>query len=211
MAYIDVLFPTRVSDGSRSGPVFKTRVLEYESGFESVDQKWPNPRQRYTVAANTLDVDELDELWNFWFAVGAGRFNSFRHYDEWDHKSCSYASDISPTDQLLLENPSTTVTSIQLIKNYIFGTQIFARTITKPIASTVVLSVDGSTRTTGISVNSSTGMLTLSPAIASTVASVRAGFEYWVHVRFDTDQLDLEYEGGIIGNTTIPLIEKLEA
>ena len=210
MAYLNILFPTRVSDGSRGGPEFKNFVLEYESGYESVDSKRTLPKHRYNIVAGTMDEDELDEVHRFFWVVG-GRTNSFRFRDPWDYKTCSYASTLAATDQLLLSNLSVAVTTVQLTKTYTFGTATLTRTITKPDASTVVFSVDGSTRTTGFTVNGSTGIVIFSPALASTVASVRWGGEFWVHARFDIDWFAPAWEGGLIANTDIPLVEKLEA
>ena len=210
MAYINLLFPTRVSDGSRGGPEFKTALVQYQSGFESTDRRWPLPRHKYSIVAGTLTEDEIDELLPFFWVVG-GRANSFRFQDPYDFKTSAYGSAISASDQVLLTDLSTTVTSVQLTKTYSYGGQTLTRTITKPDASTVVFSVDSSTRTTGFTVNASTGVVTFAPALASTVVSVRWGGNFWVHARFDTDYLDIQYEGGIIANANVPLVEKLEA
>ena len=77
MSYLNLLFPTRVSDGSRGGPEFKTALVQYQSGFESTDRRWPLPRHKYSIVAGTLTEDEIDELLPFSWVVG-GRANSFR-------------------------------------------------------------------------------------------------------------------------------------
>lgn len=210
MAYLNIQFPTRVSDGSSGGPMYKTHLLQYQSGYESTDRKWPYPRMRYSINANTLTASEIEDMYQFFWVVG-GRANSFRFQDPYDYKSCSYASTLGASDQIQLTDLSVTVTSVQLTKTYVVGSHTLVRKITKPTVSTVVFMVDGSTRTTGFTANGSTGIVTFSPALASTIASVRAGFEYDVHCRFDTDQLDITYEGGLIGNSRVPLMEKLEA
>lgn len=188
--------------------MIKRHIVEYQSGHESIDNKWPMPKMGFSINAGTLDQEEIEELYQFWWVAGA---DSFRFEDPWDHKSCSYYSTLAAGDQIVLENPSTSVASVQLIKTYRVGSHSMVRYITKPNAATVVFLVDGSTRTTGFTVNGSTGVATFSPVLASTVASVRAGFEYWVHARFRDDELPITWEGGIIGNAKVNLVEKLEA
>lgn len=205
--FFNLLFPTRVSDGSVGGPMYKADVIEYDSGFESIDKKWPYPRMRYNINANTMTQDEIEEIYQFFWVVGA-MSGSWLFQDPYDHKSCSYASTVSARDQLLLTNPSTAVTSVQLTKTYQRGPYTLERKITHPDVSTVVFMVDGSVRTTGFTVGSTTGIASFAPALASTVASVRVGFEYFVHARFDTQELPITYEGGLIGNARIPIIEK---
>ncbi len=93
------------------------------------------------------------------------------------------------------------------MKAYASGSQTWTRTITKPVAGTVVVALDGVTQGSGWSVDTTTGIVTFTSAPASGVA-VTAGFEFDVPVRFDTDQLDvnldIETKGSI---ASIPLIE----
>lgn len=209
MAILNITFPTRVSDGSQGGPEFNDTVLEYQSGFESTNKKWPHPRMRYSINANTLDQDEIKELWDFWMVAG-GRANSFLFDDPYDYQSCDFGETLAASDQIQLVDLSVAVTSVQLIKTYVYGGVSYVRNIYKPDLSTVVFMVDGSTRTTGFTGNASTGVFTFSPALASTVASVRAGYQYKVHVRFDIRWLPVTFQGGLIGNARVPLVEKLQ-
>lgn len=209
MAFLNVLFPTRVSDGSSGGPMYKTHLLEYESGYESTDQKWPYPRMRFEVNAGTLDADEIEELYQFFWVVAKGRANTFLFEDPWDHKSVSYSSTIAATDQVVsIGTIASTLATVKIEKTYESNGYTQVREILSPVVSTLVFSVNGSTRTTGFTHNASTGRVIFSPALASTVTSVRCGFHFYNRVRFNQDDLQTTLEGGIIGNARVSLIER---
>ncbi len=93
------------------------------------------------------------------------------------------------------------------MKLYTSGAQSWTRTITKPVAGTVALALNGVPQITGWTVNTSTGVVTFAPAPAPG-AAITAGFEFDVPVRFDTDTLDVTLDLERLGSiTSIPLIE----
>ena len=93
------------------------------------------------------------------------------------------------------------------MKLYASGAQSWTRTITKPVAGTVALALNGVPQITGWTVNTSTGVVTFAAAPAPGVA-ISAGFDFDVPVRFDTDTLDVTLDFERLGSiTSIPLIE----
>ena len=98
-------------------------------------------------------------------------------------------------------------TQFQLTKRYISGAQSWTRTITKPVAGTVSIALNGTPQASGWSVSTSTGLITFTTAPTAGVA-VTAGFEFDVPVRFDTDALDVTLDLERLGSiTSIPLVE----
>jgi uncharacterized protein (TIGR02217 family) len=79
--------------------------------------------------------------------------------------------------------------------------------ITKPMAGTVTVALDGIEQASGWSVDTTTGQITFATAPSDSVV-ISAGFEFDVPVRFDTDQLDVTHDFERLGSiTSIPLIE----
>ena len=95
------------------------------------------------------------------------------------------------------------------MKHYVSGVQTWTRTITKPVAGTVRIALDGSELApeAGWSLDAASGVVTFAAAPDAGVA-ITAGFEFDVPVRFDSDRLevtlDLERLGSI---ASIPLVE----
>lgn len=98
-----------------------------------------------------------------------------------------------------------------LIKTY--GTVInpWTRTISKPVAGTGLIAVDGATQTPNVAyaVNPDTGLVTfLSGHIPAAGKVITAGFEFDVPVRFDTDKLEINLQGFRHGAIpSIPIVE----
>ena len=112
----------------------------------------------------------------------------------------------SPTDQAIGTGDGAT-TAFQLVKRYASGNQIWTRTITKPVAGTVRVALDGAEQVGGWSVDTTNGVVTFGTAPAAGVA-ITAGFEFDVPVRFDTDALDVTLDLERLGSiTSIPLLE----
>ena len=81
------------------------------------------------------------------------------------------------------------------------------RTIAKPVAGTLRVALGMVEQMSGWTVDTTTGVLTFTAAPASGVI-VRAGFEFDVPVRFDSDTLDVTLDFERLGSiTSIPLLE----
>lgn len=205
MAFHEIRFPDSISRGAKGGPERRTRIVELASGDEERNASWANSRRRYDVSYGVRRADDLAVVVAF-FEARNGRLHAFRFKDWSDYKSCLPSSAPAPTDQIIGTGNGST-TTFALTKTYASGAQSWARAIIKPVAGTVTVSLNGVPQGAGWSVNTTTGIVTFATA-PTTGALIRAGFEFDVPVRFDTDELpvtlDIERTGSI---PSIPLIE----
>ena len=205
MAFHEVRFPDNISRGARGGPERRTQIVELASGDEERNASWANSRRRYDVAYGIRRADDLAAVVAF-FEARNGRLHGFRFKDWGDHKSCLPSGTPSLTDQSIGTGDGAT-TAFQLVKRYASGSQIWTRTITKPVAGTVRVALDGAEQSGGWSVDTTTGIVTLDSAPAEGV-TITAGFAFDVPVRFDTDALDVTLDLERLGSiTSIPLLE----
>ncbi|WP_151718776.1 DUF2460 domain-containing protein [Gemmobacter serpentinus] len=205
MAFHEVRFPDNISRGARGGPERRTQIVELASGAEERNASWANSRRRYDVAYGIRRADDLAAVVAF-FEARNGRLHGFRFKDWADFKSGLPSQTPGPTDQPIgIGNGSATL--FQLTKRYISGAQSWSRAITKPVAGTVTIALNGTPQASGWSVSTSTGLITFTTAPAVGVA-ITAGFEFDVPVRFDTDALDVTLDIERLGSiTSIPLLE----
>ncbi len=205
MAFHEVRFPDDISRGARGGPERRTQIVELASGDEERNASWANSRRRYDVAYGIRRADDLAAVVAF-FEARNGRLYGFRFKDWADYKSCLPSATPEATDQIIGTGDGST-TAFQLVKTYASGAQSWTRTITKPVAGTVRVAIDGTEQPSGWSVDVTTGVVTFDTAPATGVA-ITAGFEFDVPVRFDTDALDVTLDLERLGSiTSIPLLE----
>ena len=205
MAFHEVRFPDNISRGARGGPERRTQVVELASGDEERNASWANSRRRYDVAYGIRRADDLAAVVAF-FEARNGRLHGFRYKDWADYKSSLPSQAITATDQQIGTGAGTLKT-FQLAKRYISGAQSWTRTIAKPVAGTVRVALGMVEQISGWTVDTSTGVVTFTSAPAIGVI-IRAGFEFDVPVRFDTDVLDVTLDIERLGTiTSIPLLE----
>jgi len=98
--------------------------------------------------------------------------------------------------------------TFQLVKRYGSGLRDHVRAITKPVAGSVVVAVDG-TPAVSFTLDAATGIVTfLAGSIPGMGAEVTAGFAFDVPVRFDTDQLSINLQNFASGDIPeIPVVE----
>ena len=205
MAFHEVRFPDDISRGARGGPERRTQIVELASGDEERNASWANSRRRYDVAYGIRRADDLAAVVAL-FEARNGRLHGFRFKDWADHKSCLPSATPGPTDQAIGTGDGIT-TAFQLVKRYASGSQTWVRAITKPVAGTVRIALDGAEQLGGWSVDTTTGVVTFATAPAEGVA-ITAGFAFDVPVRFDTDALDVTLDLERLGSiTSIPLLE----
>lgn len=205
MAFHDVRFPDNISRGARGGPERRTQIVELASGAEERNASWANSRRRYDLAYGIRRADDLAAVVAF-FEARNGRLHGFRFKDWADFKSCLPSQTPGPTNQPI-GTGNGAATLFQLTKPYASGAQSWTRVITKPVAGTVTIALNGTSQASGWSVSTATGLVTFTTAPAAGVA-ITAGFEFDVPVRFDTDALDVTLDLERLGSiTSIPLIE----
>jgi uncharacterized protein (TIGR02217 family) len=205
MSFDEIRFPDNISRGARGGPERRTRIVELASGREERNSPWVGSRHRYDASYGIRRADDLASVIAF-FEARSGRLRGFRWKDWADYKSCLPSQTPSASDQLVGQGNGT-ATTFQLTKTYSSGLQSYARTISKPVAGTVLIAVGGVAQSSGWSVDTTTGIVTFTVAPANG-ATVTAGFEFDVPVRFDSDLMDVNLDIERLGSiNSIPLVE----
>jgi uncharacterized protein (TIGR02217 family) len=205
MAFHETRFPDNISRGARGGPERRTQIVELASGDEERNASWADSRRRYDVAYGIRKADDLAAVIAFFEARG-GRLYGFRFKDWSDYKSALPSVAISRTDQSLGTGTGA-ATQFQLVKRYTSGAQTWTRTITKPVAGTLLVALNGVAQPSGWTVDTATGIITFTVAPGIGIA-VTAGFEFDVPVRFDSEAMDVTLDFERLGSiTSIPLIE----
>ena len=205
MAFHEIRFPDNISRGARGGPERRTQIVELASGDEERNASWANSRRRYDVAYGIRRADDLASVVAF-FEARNGRLFGFRTKDWADYKSSLPSQAITPTDQQIGTGTGS-LKSFPLAKRYTSGAQTWVRSIAKPVAGTVRIAFGAVEQTSGWTLDATTGVVTFTSAPSNGVI-VRAGFEYDVPVRFDTDMMDVTLDIERLGSiTSIPLLE----
>lgn len=213
MAFHNVQFPTDISYGSAGGPGFSTKVVELASGAEQRVAQWGQAQRKYDVSYGVKSVAQLSNLQQFYLAR-EGAAHGFRFKDFLDYTS-------KPTGNIQAQffdvqlGTATGANSqnFQLIKRYVSGGTTHVRTITKPVANTVMIGVNGVQQdpsTPGIQwgLDAENGIVVVEGLSANDI--VTAGFEFDVPVRFSSsaDQLlSFTYEDFSGGSASVELIE----
>lgn len=205
----EVRFPLSIGLGSSGGPERRTDIVLLASGHEERNARWADSRRRYNAGTGVHSLDDLHTLIAF-FEERRGRLYGFRWRDRGDWKSCAPEAAPAATDQAIGTDDGT-VAAFQLVKRYGGAFDPYVRKITKPVAGTVRVAVDGVEKIedTDFSVDTGAGIVTFLPgAVPDDGAAVTAGFELDVPVRFDTDRLDINlsaFEAGEAPN--VPVVE----
>lgn len=207
MGFHEVRFPTAISFGSIGGPERKTEIVALANGFEERNTPWAHSRRRYDAGLGVQTLDQLAQVIAF-FEARRGQLFGFRWKDWTDFKSCNPSETVTSSDQTLGSGDGTT-TEFQLVKSYHSGGEEYIRPISKPVADTTRVSLDGVVQTEGTdwSVQLDSGVISFAqaPAVGTTVA---AGFEFDVAVRFDTDAIRISavhFEAGEVPD--VPVVE----
>ena len=207
MAFHPIRFPLDVALGARGGPERATDIVTLASGREERNSRWAHSRRRYNAGYGVKSRADMQAVLAF-FEERRGRFHSFLWRDALDHSSNGTGAPL-PGDQELGFGDGVT-TAFQLRKKYGAGFDPYWRPITRPVAGTVRVAVDGSEVLAGFTADALTGTVSFAAAPAEG-ASVTAGFLFDVPVRFDIDRLDIELTSFDAADApSIPLIEVRE-
>lgn len=202
----DVRFPAKISFGSSGGIERRTEIVELVNGFEERNSPWSQSRRRYEAGLGMRTLGDLSDVLTF-FEARRGRLHAFRWKDWLDHRSCAPGAEPAPTDEVLSAGDAPT--DFPLTKTYADSAGSYTRTITHPVPGSVTVALDGVAQTEGadFTVDATSGIVRFTVAPPSN-ASVTAGFEFDVPVRFDTDTIDVNlsaFEAGEI--PSVPVIE----
>lgn len=196
MAFHDIRFPVDIAYGSTGGPEFSTEVIETHGGYEQRNSNWADARGRYNVAHGVKTTDQLDALIAF-FRARKGRAHSFRFKDWADWRVSAQVLGLGDGSK----------TSFQLLKTYSSGGAVITRSITKPVAGSVMIYVDEVAQAGSVSMDAATGVVTFDAA-PTEGAVITADFEFDVTARFDTDRLEASFDSyGSHSWRDVPIIE----
>ncbi len=135
----------------------------WRPGSKSATAAGPNSRRSYDVGYGTRNADDIHVIVAF-FEERRGRLHGFRFKDHADFKSCPPLAAISALDQAIGTGTGSQA-GFQLRKSYGAVHAPFERVISKPVAGTVQIAVDGVPMVAGIdfTVDGTTGLVTFLP------------------------------------------------
>ncbi len=211
MAFHEIRFPTSISRGALVSPERKTDIVVLGSGFEERNSRWADSRRAFNAGYGVKTLKELYDVVSF-FEERRGRLHGFRWKDPLDFKSCAPGEQISDQDQVIGVGDGVQA-DFNLQKTYGESYSPWLREIKKPVSGSVLVALDGVSKSESqdYNVDFNSGIVSfLSGQIPANGASVTAGFEFDVPVRFDSDKLEINlanFESGAIPD--IPLVEIL--
>lgn len=192
--------------GASGGPERRVDIVTLGSGAEARNTPWAHGRRRYDIGGAVRTLDQMHELIAF-FEARRGKLHGFRFRDPFDFKSCAPSATPTANDQILGAGDGERVT-FSLLKAYGAGETAYLRPISKPVAGSALVAIDGAPLAPGaFTVASDSGIVTLdaAPVLGAVVS---AGFIFDTPVRFDIDRLDLSIDGFGAGHAVaIPLVE----
>ena len=192
--------------GASGGPERRVDIVTLGSGAEARNTPWAHGRRRYDIGGAVRTLDQMHELIAF-FEARRGKLHGFRFRDPFDFKSCAPSATPTANDQILGAGDGERVT-FSLLKAYGAGETAYLRPISKPVAGSALVAINGAPLAPGaFTVASESGIVTLdaAPVLGAVVS---AGFIFDTPVRFDIDRLDLSIDGFGAGHAVaIPLVE----
>ena len=207
MAFHEIRFPANLSFGAMGGPERRTEIVTLANGFEERSTPWSQSRRRYDAGTGLRSLDDVERMIGF-FEAREGQLHAFRWKDWADYKSCLPSETVTAFDQLIGEGDEVTA-DWQLVKIYRSGAQSYRRDITKPVSGTVKISVGGDEvqETIDYTIDFRTGVVTFANP-PEPGAEIRAGFEFDVPVRFDTDRIAATVASFQAGQApSVPVVE----
>jgi uncharacterized protein (TIGR02217 family) len=221
--YDDIILPPGISFQSQMGPTTSSQIIFTNSGYRKVNQRWSQKLRKFNIGYGVKKPQDAYEILKIFEAV-EGPTHSFLMLDwaDWNTTDGLMGEGsplVTATDQPLyntvtgLAEGDGSTKTFQMYKRYAVGTQReHARKIQKPKNGTVLVSVDGVTKTvtTHYSVNYSTGVVTFvtAPAGGSPSTLPKWGGEFYVPVAFTSDEFVTAME--TFDGNAIPNIELME-
>ncbi|WP_323036091.1 DUF2460 domain-containing protein [Pararhodobacter sp.] len=207
MSFHEIRFPANLSFGSLGGPERRTEIVTLANGFEERNTPWAQARRRYDAGLGLRSLDDVERLIAF-FEARQAMLHGFRWKDWADFKSCRASRSVTALDQSLGYGDGARKT-FQLTKTYRSGDWETVRTITKPVAGTVLAAIAGTEvgESLAWSVDLATGLITFDspPAVG---AEITVGYEFDVPVRFDTDLIQVSVASFQAGDVPkVPVVE----
>ncbi len=199
-AFEDVPFPLALGREAAVAPAFQTAIVATAGGAEQRNAEWADARLSFDAGPGIRSEADIQTLIAF-FRARRGAAVGFRLQDPFDHSSGGMSGTPGAADQWLGTGDGTR-TAFPLVKDY--DGQV--RRITRPVAGSVLVSVDGEAVETGWLLGAG-GVVTFDDPPAAG-AEVRAGYRFDVPVRFAEDRLSLNRATFLAGEApSVPLVE----
>jgi len=202
-AFDDVRFPIAIGREAQVMPAFSTAIATTASGHEQRNADWADARMSFDAGPGLRGEADLETLIAF-FRARRGAAVAFRFTDPLDNSSNGMTGAPGAADQPLGVGDGAR-SEFPLVKHY--GGQ--ARRITRPVAGSVRVSVDGVERIGGWTLGDKGVIAFDTPPAAG--AGIAAGFRFDVPVRFAEDRLAVSLATFAAGEAPrVPLIEVKE-
>jgi uncharacterized protein (TIGR02217 family) len=201
VSFDEVQFPASISQGAVGGMRFSTTIIALSSGSEHRNINWGNSRGKWDVKHGLKTQTQIEQLIDF-FAARFGRAYGFRFKDWIDYRvpRWEYApGDLFPIPVMFTTDGTTK--TFQIVKMYGDTTRVYARNVTKPVAGTTHVMLDGVEMPSSggrWSVDTTTGIITIldstiwsRPSTGNPGAPHQLGVatEFDVPARFDVDEM----------------------
>lgn len=183
----NVRLPDWIERGAMGGPVFNTQVNRTFGGHESSIILWQYPLHRFDIGygiSHSGDTDTFNDVRDFFYAR-RGRGYGFRFKDWSDYKIINGLIGIGDASDA----------TWQIVKVYDDTVRSFSRRITRIVAGTLEVRVNGVLKvlTTDYTVNMDTGLITFGGSdIPGVGEEIRVTCEFDIPVRFEKDDLAME-------------------
>ncbi|HEV2568700.1 DUF2460 domain-containing protein [Sphingomonas sp.] len=201
-AFADVAFPLEIGREASVEAETSTAIAAGAGGAEQRNAEWAEARLHFDAGPGVRSEADLGALLAF-FRARRGPAQAFRFRDPLDDSSNGLAGLPGPLDQLLGAGDGVR-TTFPLVKDY----EGVARRITRPVAGSVRVAVDGA-ETSAWTLGAS-GVVILDEAPGEGV-EVAAGYRFDVPVRFAEDRLSINRATFLAGEAvSVPLVEVRE-
>ncbi len=206
-AFDDLSYPLALGRDATVSPEFSTTVAVTASGHERRNSLWADARLRFDVGPGIRSEAELGVLLGF-FRARRGAARGFRLRDPVDFSSNGMTGTPTLTDQELGIGDGQR-TRFALVKRYGSGPDAQVRRITRPVAASLLVGLDGAPASGWTLDPLGELVFAIAPAAGFLVS---AGFLFDVPVRFAEDRLELAGVTFAAGDApSVPLIELREA
>lgn len=202
MSFIETpRFPDDIGYSSVLTKAYQTNIIKSNSGREVASSVWSLPLHRYELAYTVKDIGDIETIINY-FNACKGKFHQFRFKDHSDFRSCSISGTPGIDDQALSGTVDGVNTAFQLQKTYTTGSLSLARTITKPVAGTVLISID-SLQTNDFTVDTTTGIVTFNADKTDSITDITQATQATVTATNSLSAGNTVYITGVSGMTEI--------
>ncbi len=185
MSFLDEQIGTDIRPVMSGGARFATEIKMGRSGHEFRNRRWAEPLREFSMSFSSRSMDAVLDMLEFAYRT-AGAWLGFRMKDWVDFKSCPPRQTPIATNQALGTGDGS---EYYFKMNKSYGAQ-YTRRIYKPIASTIMVAVNGTTLAQSEwFVDDVNGVIVFKDAPANN-AVLTWGGEFDVPVRFEEDILE---------------------